>query len=83
MDIEPGLSPGTTSDYVGLVKEIIRKRFPKNAVWINHDTAKNGKNNSEGWFTAIKTDIERRGLLLAIEEGKIKFSLMILRLQVN
>ena len=51
------MSGASSANYVGMMKEIIRLRYPHNGIWINHDTEKGHRNNSGGWFTLLKLDI--------------------------
>jgi len=42
------LTTSSATEYFGKAKEIIR------TVWVDHDSEKSGKNNSDGWFTRLK-----------------------------
>lgn len=59
---------GTAVDYVGIAKESTRKEFPNNPIWVGHDSEKNGKNNSGGWYTKIRAEMHKTSLLAAIEK---------------
>jgi len=54
---------------LGNVKEYIRSKYPQNIIWQGHDSEKGGKNNSGGWYTLIRIEMERCGLIRAIEQG--------------
>jgi hypothetical protein len=63
------LQVGTCVAYFGSVKETLRKKFPLNSIWKDHDTPKGGRNNDGGWFTRISAAIDKNAKLRNIERG--------------
>jgi hypothetical protein len=65
------LKASTVVNYLGAAKEVIRKSFPTNKIWLNHDEEILNKNLSgtAAWFTELRMEVERRAFMEAIKIG--------------